>query len=173
MRCGHQRALRRNYRPETFVTNMSLPFRERVCPLLAALCIWPASALTQQMYRCGNTFSQQPCGPDATAIKSQGVLQPPAPDVHGHGEKVERMKALCREALIRVPAWKDRDSLKIGPVHRGSAEVRTIGGSPQVVRTYATTINSKNSYGAYEGEKAAACYVNEHETKVLDIFTPS
>lgn len=141
--------------------------------VIAAMCALPATALSQQMYRCGNTFSQQPCGPEATTIKSHGVLQPSVATGPENAEKVARMKDLCREMLIRVPDWKDRDSLKIGEIYRGQAEVRTINGSAQVVRLYVTRINGKNSYGAYTGEKGAACYANEHETKVLDIFVPS
>jgi hypothetical protein len=127
----------------------------------------------QQMYRCGSTFSQQPCGPEATVIKNHGVLQPSIPQGPGEAEKVARMKNLCREMLIRVPSWKDRDSLKIGEIYRGKADVRTIDGAPQIVRLYITTINGKNSYGAYTGDKAAVCYANEHETKVLDLLTPN
>jgi hypothetical protein len=141
--------------------------------VLPILTIWSGTTFAQQMYRCGSTFSQQPCGPDATVIKNQGMLQPSIPQGPGEAEKVTRMKALCREMLIRAPSWKDRDSLKVSEIYRGKADVRTIDGMPQVVRLYVTTVNGKNSYGAYTGDKPAVCDVNEHETKVLDLYTPS
>ena len=33
------------------------------------------AAQAQQMYRCGNTFSQQPCGPDATSVGGKAAPQ--------------------------------------------------------------------------------------------------
>ncbi len=140
--------------------------------MLPVLAIWSACAFGQPMYRCGSTFSQQPCGPDATEIKGHGGPQPSMPQGPGEPEKVARMKALCREMLIQAPSWKDRDSLKIGEIRRGKADVKTIDGAPQVVRLYLTTVNGKNSYGAYTGDKPAVCYANEHETRVLDLLTP-
>ncbi len=72
------------------------------------------------------------------------------------------------EAWIRGAArWKDADSLKITPlVSRG---MTTIGEASEAraVYAYLTSINGKNSYGAYTGPKSAICYLNEQKTKIV------
>lgn len=80
------------------------------------------------------------------------------------------MKAACTDWLRRVPDWKDRDSVKIFNVRRGAMDVKTIDGYPVVVVSYIASVNGKNSYGAYIGEKPAVCYANQQETKILDGF---
>ena len=45
--------------------------------VLLSLAMLATTAQAQQMYRCGNTFSQQPCGPDATAVGSKPAPQKP------------------------------------------------------------------------------------------------
>jgi hypothetical protein len=136
----------------------------------------------QPLYRCGNTFSQTPCNSDAKPIyRCNGApsqtqcesdaktiaLQAKPVDV----DRVEAMKAACIQWLRTVPDWKDRDSLKFGSVVRGKFDVKTINGSSTVVVNYITSINGKNSYGAYIGEKPAVCYANEQETKILSGYS--
>ncbi len=136
-----------------------------------ALVILLAAGSTgaQTMYRCGNTFSQQPCGAGAQAIPIPGAT-PQVPVAPADPARTEAMKAECREWISRVPQWKDRDSLKMGDIVRGKLQTKTINGSTQRVWMYGTMVNSKNSMGGYVGEKPAICWVNEAETKVLDLY---
>lgn len=133
------------------------------------LCMAAFGVQAQHLYRCGNSFSQVPCGDDAKIIKTPGVLQPPATPVVP--ERVEAMKAACAEWIRAVPAWKDRDSVKILSVTRGKLSIEQIFGSSTVVVNYYVRVNAKNSYGAYSGEKVAVCYANEHETRIIHGLT--
>ena len=46
--------------------------------------------------------------------------------------------------------------------------VVSIDGQKREVILYASSINGKNSYGAYQGEKVAACYFDLKDEKFLD-----
>ena len=58
-----------------------------------AIC---SQVAAQQMYRCGNTFSQQPCGPNATAISqpipASGRALPSKPVPAASSEKSEAQR---------------------------------------------------------------------------------
>lgn len=125
---------------------------------------------SQTMYRCGNTFSQTPCGPNSSTSlipKSGGSTT-----VADHKARVQEMKAICAELVRGLPAWKDASSVVLDGVYRGKAEVRTIHGQPLVVIPYYAMADGKNSYGAYPGKRPYACYANESETRIVDFYQP-
>lgn len=123
------------------------------------------NAQAQKLYRCGNNFSQMPCGSaDQKVIQARGGESSGS---QSYGDRVQAMKAACIDWIRRVPAWKDRDSVKISDVSRGGAQVITIDDSPLVVVSYTAIVNGKNSYGGYGGEKLYVCYANEQETKII------
>lgn len=133
--------------------------------VVLALAVAAGSAGAQQMYRCGNTFSQQPCGPGAAAIPSGGVAQPSAPPA---AEAISAIETDCRTWITRVPAWKDPESVRIGPITR--AELVTRDG--RMLRAYRVMVNGKNSYGGYAGERPFVCYADETAAKVVDLYKP-
>jgi hypothetical protein len=134
-----------------------------------ALSLLAASAAgAQTMYRCGNTFSQQPCGPAAVEIKAPGVPQPVVDTIAADPAKTAAMQAACRDFLIRVPNWKDRDSVRVGEIQRGRLAQREISGKMTRVRLYGGFVNARNGYGGYGGDRVAVCWADEAETKILD-----
>ena len=73
----------------------------RHVPLLTltlALAALPAQA---QIYRCGNLFSQQPCGPDAQRLDTLDVERPiltgPRPPPSAPSAAVQKIAARCAE----------------------------------------------------------------------------
>lgn len=142
--------------------------------LAVCLTVMGATAGAQTMYKCGTTFSQTPCAPDAKEVRAAGVPQPvvapPLPAATPQREAELAVK--CHLALRDIPAWKDRESLRIEPPSRGrEAVVRDINGVRRPVIPYYTTINARNSYGGYTGEKAAACYFDMAEERIVDLTT--
>lgn len=131
--------------------------------LVLGMALWSAQA--QHLYRCGNNFSQVPCGDDAKPSPSYKGFA--APIKGSEGDRTSAMKAACIQWLRSMPAWKDRDSVKVENVNRGKADVETIDGAPTVIIRYTASVNAKNSYGGYTGEKLAVCYANEQETKII------
>lgn len=84
-------------------------------------------------------------------------------------ERVARLKAQCGSMLRSVPAWKDRDALKIGNISRDGFRTLSDRRNSNVFVQYSTIVNGKNSYGAYAGEKLAFCYSDEFETKIVKV----
>lgn len=127
----------------------------------------------QTMYRCGSTFSQTPCGTDAKEVRAAGVGQPvivpPVPPI----DEARRatLARICTEVIKTIPAWKDRDSLRITPPTRSEVGVvREVGGRRIPVIPWDSQVNGRNSFGGYTGDKAATCYFDMAETKVVDLF---
>lgn len=136
--------------------------------LVASMACSPAMA---QIYKCpdasGRTVMQQmPCaGGEAVKVAPTGPTSSDMAEAHG------KAAALCEEYLRTVPAWKDAKSLQVTNVRRvGFTTIKKHGTTLAVVQ-YRATVNGKNSYGAYAGEKPAACYLDPSETRVLDLLT--
>lgn len=138
-----------------------------MCKLIAAVVLGGMmfSAQAQHFYRCGNTISQIPCGVDAKPVSSHKGFS--APVTGDSSDRTTNMTTACIEWLRRMPAWKDRDSVKVQNVSRGKTDVETIDGVPAIIVRYTASVNAKNSYGGYTGEKLAVCYANEQETKIV------
>lgn len=137
---------------------------------LALLCL-SISASAQTMYRCGNTFSQQPCSAGAKEVPTSGVPQPIVATV-ASPDQVEKMKVACRSWITNVPSWKDRSSIQIGEIKRLDPERRDVAGRSQLVVPYMALVNAKNSMGGYTGERPYGCYTNGDETKIIDWYQP-
>ncbi|UZZ64524.1 hypothetical protein [Curvibacter phage PCA1] len=135
----------------------------------ATLLLLPACVGAQTMYRCGNTFSQQPCGSDAKPIATVGVVQP---ERAADPAKVSVMQTQCEQWVREKPSWKDRESVKTSMPTRNKLETRTVNGVGQIVVSYRVLVNAKNSYGAYQGEKTYTCYANRDESKIIDLQMP-
>lgn len=125
------------------------------------------------MYRCGSTFSQTPCGDGAREVRNAGVGQPvvPPPLEPIDAAREATLATMCMAAIRSVPAWKDRDSLKIERPQRGAAGVaREVNGRRMAVVPWYGHVNGKNSYGGYVGDKIANCYFDSSESRLVDIY---
>ena len=137
--------------------------------ILFAVLAGPAGA--QTMYRCGNSFSQESCGPGAKVIKTPGAVQSPASKLGP--EASAAIAQQCKQRLGALPDWKDRDSVRFGVASTSVAETRTVRGTPMAVRARIIMVDAKNSYGAYTGDRPAFCYTDDAESKVVDVWVPS
>jgi hypothetical protein len=153
--------------------------------LLCALC---ATAHAQQVYRCGSTYSQTPCGAVAKEIpistgdrpqtiesiqadlaKTKRLLTTKIPDVATSPELVEANKRTCTQ-IIRS-SMKDPESARIGDVSRvGAANSYYAGKNYQAV-SYTALVNGKNSYGGYVGEKPYYCEFSMDEKTFMRIYS--
>jgi len=127
----------------------------------------------QTLYRCGNTFSQTPCGSEAKEVRAAGVAQPVvAPPLAPLTEaRRSALQAVCIEAIRSIPGWKDRDSLRIAAPERGASGVaRDVDGRRIAVVPWYGQVNAKNSFGGYTGDKMANCYFDSSESKIVDLY---
>ncbi len=134
-------------------------------------------AHAQKLYRCGSTFSQTPCGADAQEIKAAGVPQPiPQPALESLApERYAEVRAMCERGIREQPAWKDPDSVKIRSIVRGARTIAVTfeSGRRRAVAPWYVTVNAKNSYGGYAGERLAECYFDPDEKTLLSVYLRS
>jgi len=133
----------------------------RFLAALAACLLMPLPTLAQQVYRCGNTFSQVPCAAGAASARVSPAAGPADADTLAQG------KELCASAGLRLLGLPDPESARIESLVKADAEVIQYAGQPIVARKYRMVVNAKNAYGAYEGARAYACYLSEDEHRVL------
>jgi len=135
--------------------------------LLATFVV--ASSASAQIYKCGNSFSQMPCGPDAKVIAAPAHKDSPLPippDLPAAPDVVAKAKASCEQAVRQ--RMKDPESARIKDVRRGETASWCRHG-PEPVRYYWMTVNAKNSYGGYVGEQSYRCAMDINEQTVLGV----
>lgn len=125
------------------------------------------AAGAQTMYRCGNTFSQQPCGADAKEVNIAPAVARLPKDVLPAPEVVERNKKLC-EQVVRM-RMKDPEGARITELKRVGVRRFDLPNTPTGV-TYLLTVNGKNSYGGFTGEEPKICIFSLDETKFLQML---
>ena len=122
-------------------------------------------AVAQQMYKCGNTYSQTPCDKTAERTKiTMDARAAPPPGLIG--------KELCKTMVPRTVTLKDPYSARIDAVNDQVPEVIKVANEPIMARRFDVALNAKNSYGAYTGAKIYLCYLSEDQTRVLLIVPP-
>ena len=136
---------------------------------LVALFFLPAAlAQAQGVYRCGNSFSEQPCGPDAKVLQAPPVKLSSIrklPDTPPADSVIEANKQTCA-AAVRA-AMKDPDAARVGAARRSGADVDYFNGRAFHVVTYFVNANGKNSYGGYTGDKLHICSFDPGETRLI------
>jgi hypothetical protein len=124
---------------------------------LAASGATPAAA--QQLYRCGNTYSQTPCGANAAAVRSHGdAVADTAPGPRG-GE-------LCSAAVAQELQLDDSGTVQVDTVTKAPAEVIQYADKPTATHKFIVTLKVK-PYAPYAGPRAFACNLSEDERRVL------
>lgn len=141
---------------------------------IAALSLTPLLA-SAQIYKCGNTFSEVPCAPSDPAGSNQNAttlrnnaskVLPKPPDLPARPEATARMVELCEREVRST--LKDPASATLRDTRRGGVETWCTKPQKQV-RYYWLTVNAKNSYGAFVGEKPYRCAVDIGETMVIRV----
>ena len=134
-------------------------------PLLFVLAMLPWWASAEQLYRCGNTYSQTPCAADATAKKLPSSAAPDAPP----GLQGE---SLCAsEGVLRLGLADPEGARVIGVAQRGT-EVIQYADRPTAARKFAVRINPRNAQGGYAGEQVFFCFLSEDGRRVLAVGNP-
>lgn len=141
-----------------------------------ALLLSTSGTQAQTVYKCGGTYSQTPCGPNATALplRPNGTASLGATlklKDEASNQTKEASEALCLAGV--KGGLKDPDSAKFRGVARNGAFERPfpIATGPMTkIVSYSGYVNAKNSYGGYTGDRLFSCTLNFSEEKVLDVF---
>jgi len=137
-----------------------------VVPMKLPLVLWcamlPWWVHAEPVYRCGNTYSQTPCGADAAPknLPSSAVPDTPA-GLQG--------ESLCASAgLSRLGLSDPGDAPPLGVTKLGS-EVIQYADKPTVARKFAVRFNPRTAQGGHAGEQVFHCFLSEDGRRVLAI----
>lgn len=138
---------------------------------LALAAALPVSA--QQMYRCGSSYSDHPCGPgqEVTGTAKPMVTAPRLPVINVPDLPVPpaveaAAKATCTERLQKDVSFRDPSSVQVYGIRR--AGLLPVGTG--ALRVYVMRVNAKNAYGGYTGEKDFLCLADpKDETVVVQV----
>jgi hypothetical protein len=117
-------------------------------------------ASAQQLYRCGNTYSQTPCAADA-ASKSvySGSAPARAPGLSGY--------ELCAAHAVKYVASPEPESARTMPVGQRKTEVIRYAGQSVAAHRFDLTVDAKTTYGVYSGPVTYSCWLSEDQARML------
>ncbi len=128
---------------------------------LLLLCLLPALASAQQLYRCGNTFSQKPCGTDATTVRVPGAAVPTSGGGGSPGQ-------VCGQRVIASMSAQG-GSAQIDSVQTAGTEVIQYAKQSVAAHLYAVTLSRIDSQGRSLGQVTVQCYLSEDDQRVLRV----
>lgn len=128
--------------------------------IVAALVGHAGLASAQQMYKCGSTYSQTPCAPDAVAKPVQSSAAPDAPaGLTGY--------ELCAASARRMVNSPEPESTRIQPIGARRSEVIQYAGKAIATHRYDLAVDAKTPYGVFSGLQPYACWLSEDQRRVL------
>lgn len=133
-----------------------------IIAVIALACATPAQA----MYKCtvngSVTFSDKPCANDAEKIDIRTAKSEPGTGLPG--------AVLCRQNIPKFLTFKDPDSVKLKDFVKFGSDTRKVHGVTVAVNLWSASVNAKNSYGGYTGEKAIFCVTDIGDQMVFEIY---
>lgn len=122
------------------------------------------TADAQTVYRCGNTISQTPCGPDAEAKRVLGA--PPAPASRPASPTGQ---ALCAEAALQLSGTPEPASARVTQLAPRRVEVIRYANQPLAAFRFELAVDAKTAYGLYSGPRPFSCWLSEDQARVLQL----
>ncbi|MEK8031340.1 hypothetical protein AACH06_10975 [Ideonella sp. DXS29W] len=124
------------------------------------LALWPMVGHSQQLYRCGNTFSQTPCGADTATVKVPGAGVPSSGS--------QRPGEACAQQAIAATTAQGGSARIVG-VQTAGTEVIQYAKQPVAAHLYSVQIARVDSQGRDLGQVTVQCYTSEDDQRVLKV----
>lgn len=112
-------------------------------------------------------FQDAPCSLTTKSEEVKAYAGKGSPGLNSKGA------TLCETHWRSEPDWKDPDSVRITNIRRSGFTTIKLHDASIIAVAYIADVNAKNSYGGYTGRKPAICYLDQSETRVLDVVTLS
>ena len=117
-------------------------------------------AIAQQLYRCGNTYSQTPCAADAASRSVySGAAPARAPGLSGY--------ELCVAHAVKYVASPEPESARTMPVGQRKTEVIQYAGKSVAAHRFDLAVDAKTAYGVYSGPMLYSCWLSEDQARML------
>lgn len=136
----------------------------RIALTLAVAFALAHTCHAQQMYRCGNTYSQKPCATDAKPVQ----LHSDAAADRSPGLKGYDLCAATAPSRVDTP---EPETAVVQPLGPRKFEVIKFADQPLATHRFDLSVNVKTTYGVRSGPQAYSCWTSEDEAKILQ-FQP-
>ncbi len=140
--------------------------RAQTLLLAIAVGIGPAGAWAQ-VYKCGSTFSDRPCGSNPVKVggASAGNSADPATAA---GEGLPEYVTTCLNAIRAQGNFVDKEGLRVDG-HSKKWENFEYADKPMAGPKVTLSINAMGPNGAYTGARNYSCYMSEDARRVLRV----
>ncbi len=135
----------------------------------AALLCATGLAGAQTMYRCGNTFSQKPCGDSATTVKVPANAAPSEASAPAPAQASGGAGQACSSAAISAASRNDGSKLRVEGIRPAGTGVVQYAGQAVAGRKYVVQLAAVSPTGMPLGQVALTCYLSEDDRRVLRI----
>ncbi len=119
----------------------------------------------QQLFKCGNTYSQTPCAPDATPKRGLSGGSAAA----ATGDKPSGLALCSAQALTRIDS-PEPETAQVSPVGQRKTEVIQYANQPIMAVRYDLSVRAKTQYGVYGQPLSFACWLSEDQLRVLQLI---
>jgi hypothetical protein len=140
---------------------------------VALLALAMSPLLAQTLHRCGNTFSQTPCGEGTTSTLRAGsgaVATPAVPGSSGTAAVAPGAK-VCIDAAMGQLGLPPGFTPVVRSAKRAPAEAIKFANDTIVARTWDVTVSVHNAAGSQVDVQSARCHLSEDEQRVLKLST--
>jgi hypothetical protein len=136
---------------------VALTFTLFALPLLGS----PAFEAHAQVYRCGSTYSQTPCAPDATAKNIRpGAAVTRGPGMWGY--------ELCAARAPSETGSPEPETARVRQVGDRRIEVIQFAGRPVAAHRYDLHVQAKTANGVYGAPVIYSCWLSEDQARLLE-----
>lgn len=127
------------------------------------------SIAAAQVYRCGSTFSDKPCG--SNAVKVQGTSahegsSGTAPATSGSG--LPGYALACLNAIRATTNFPDKENLRVDDYAK-AWETFEYADKKIVGLLVTLKVNPMGAYGSYTGARSFSCHMSEDGRRVLKV----
>lgn len=129
----------------------------------AALLLACSAAGAQQVYRCGNTYSQKPC--DANAAPAQVYRDTAASPPPGGGGQEQ-----CGRAALKASGQPREGEVALQSVSPAAADTLKVGAETIEVRRHDVTLVQRNAKGDEVDRRTMRCVTSYDGARVLRLY---
>jgi hypothetical protein len=144
---------------------------------VALLAVALSPLMAQTLHRCGNTFSQTPCGEGTTSgLRVGSGAHPVASATPGSvagtsvaGPALSPAAQMCAQTALSQLALGPGFTTQVRSAARGPTEAIKYANDTIVARSWNLALSVHNAGGAQVAAHALRCHVSEDEQRVLKV----
>ena len=132
--------------------------------IVALMISLSAASAFGQVYRCGNTFSDKPCGGNAVRVNTAGAGSGTTASQNSPG--LPEYVTTCLNAVRSSASFPDKENLRVDG-HAKTWENFQYAEKPMAGPVVTLQVNPMGPAGSYMGARPFVCYMSADARRVL------